>query len=158
MSEQDILDKVIDHAVDEMARHICNDTPQRIRKMIDNDFGVQISKEYDGWNGDPEEFDGSDDCTGVNFVLLRALWNRQKTRLSKYEQELSKYKAAYEVLREANEFYSKEKNWEGHDLYEFNGSAIEWDDTESLEPRGYKELIGGKCAREAKQKCEEILG
>ena len=78
--------------------------------------------------------------------------------LSNILKELSKYKAAYEVLKEANEFYSKEKNWEGHDLYEFNGSAIEWDDTESLEPRGYKELIGGKCAREAKQKCEEILG
>lgn len=69
------------------------------------------------------------------------------------KKELIKYKAAYEVLKEANQCYAIEANW-----LDTHKQGTERPDMRKI-VRGDRDAngFGGKKAREAAKKAEEIL-
>ncbi len=83
---------------------------------------------------------------------------RDAQRIIILEKELAKYKAAYEVLIGANEFYTDKENWskfkDETDLYSMI-DPIDYERFSDLTTQ--PTYFGGKNAREAAKKIVEIL-
>lgn len=79
--------KLIDHAAEVMSRRICSDTPGEIIDAIPEGKRLRLARRYEQYNSDGKDFEGFDNVTGQDWLLLYALWLETENEIEQLKKK-----------------------------------------------------------------------